>query len=57
MVLSVGVGIFQNLIEGGWNRLNQKKLKKASHVVGMPLDCFKKLYEKRLFKKTNANIK
>ena len=25
--------------------------------MGMPLDSFKTLYEKRLFKKTNANIK
>ena len=41
MVLSVGVGIFQNLIEGGLKRL----LKKAGHVVGMPLDSLKPLYE------------
>ena len=25
--------------------------KKAGHIVGMPLDSFKMLYEKRLFKK------
>ena len=35
----------------------EKIVKKAGHVVGMPLDSFKTLYEKRLFKKTNANIK
>ena len=44
MVLSVGVGIFQNLIEGGWKRLLKKK--QLGHVVGMPLDSFKTLYEK-----------
>ena len=42
MDLSVGMGIFQNVIEGGWKRL----LKKAGHVVGMPLDSFKTLYKK-----------
>ena len=41
------------LIEGGWKIL----YKKAGHVVGMPLDNFKTLYEKGLLKKTNANIK
>ena len=41
-------GIFKNLIEGGWKRLKKKK---AGHVVGMPLDSFKTIYEKRLFKK------
>ena len=34
-----------------------KKKKKACHVVGVPLNSFKTLYEKLLFKKTNANIK
>ncbi|WP_419619893.1 alkylated DNA repair protein domain-containing protein, partial [Thiolapillus sp.] len=29
----------------------EKIVKKAGHVVGMPLDSFKTLYEKRLFKK------
>ena len=29
----------------------KKKKKKAGHVVGMPLDSFKTLYEKRPFKK------
>ena len=52
MVQSVRVGIFQNLIEGGCKRLKkEKKKRKAGHVVGMPLDSFKSLYEKRLFKK------
>ena len=32
-------------------------VKKAGHVVGMPLDNFKTLYEKTTVKKTNANIK
>ena len=35
----------------------EKIVKKADHVFGMPLDSFKTLYEKRLLKKTNANIK
>ena len=35
----------------------ERIVKKAGHVVGMPLDSFKTFYEKRLFKKTNANIK
>ena len=35
----------------------ERIVKKAGHVVGMPLDTFKTLCEKRLFKKTNANIK
>ena len=43
MVLSVGVGIFQNLIEGGWKRLLKKK--KAGHVEGMSLDSFETLYK------------
>ena len=47
MVLSVGVGIFQNYDRG---RL-KKIVKKAGHVVGKPLDGFKTLYEKPLFKK------
>ena len=47
MVLSVGVGIFQN-----YDRRRLKKIvKKAGHVVGKPLDGFKTLYEKPLFKK------
>ena len=29
----------------------EKIIKKAGYVVGMPLDIFKTLYEKRLFKK------
>ena len=33
------------------------KKKKAGHAVGMPLDSFKTFYEKRLLKKTNANIR
>ena len=57
MVLSVGVGTFQNLIEVGWKRLSKKHQKKADHVVGMPLDSFKTLYEKQLSKKPNASIK
>ena len=32
-------------------------VKKAGHVVGMPLDSCKTLYEKQLFKTNNANIK
>ena len=54
MVLSAGVVIFQNLNVGGWKRRlkkKRKKKKKAGHVVGMPLDSFKALYEKRLLKK------
>ena len=34
--VSVGVGKFQNLIEGDWKRLGEK----AGHVVGKPLDSF-----------------
>ena len=34
-----------------------KMVKKADHVVGTPLDSFKTLHEKRLYKKANANIK
>ena len=30
MVLSVGVGIVQNLIEGDWERLSKKKKKSRS---------------------------
>ena len=55
MVLSVGMGIFQNLIEGGWKRLLKKQ--QLGHVVGMPLDSFKTLYEKMTVQKANANIK
>ena len=36
MVLCVGVGIFQNLIQESSKRLG----KKAGHVVGKPLDMF-----------------
>ena len=44
----------------GWlEKIVKKKKKKVGHVVGMPLDSFKTLCEKRLLKKTktNANIK
>ena len=56
------MGIFQNLIEGGWKGVRKKKKKKTGHVVGTPLDIFKTLYEKILskeiiLKKSNANIK
>ena len=56
MVLSVGVGIFQNLKVVG---KDCKKKKKKGHCVGMPFDSLKTLYEKRLLKKkkkTSANI-
>ena len=35
----------------------EKIVKKASHVVGKPLDSFKILHEKRLYRKLIANIK
>ena len=46
---------------GNISKLDKGRLenivKKACHVVGKPLDSFKILHEKRLYKKTNANIK
>ena len=35
----------------------EKIVKKTSHVVGKPLDSFKILHEKRLYRKLIANIK
>ena len=49
MVLSVGVG-GGNISKFDRGRL-EKIVNKAGHVVGMPLDNFKTLFEKRLFKK------
>ena len=34
----------------------EKIVKKAGHVVGKPVDSFQTLHEKRLYRKTNANI-
>ena len=50
LVLFVGVGIFQNLIEGGWKRLLKKKKKKSRSCYGKAIGQFKTLYEKRLLK-------
>ena len=47
MVLSVRVGNISKLDRG---RL-EKIVKKASHVVGKPLDSFKISHEKRLYRK------
>ena len=47
--------VFGSVCWGGdiskFDRSLEKIVKKAGHVVGMPLDSFKTLYEKRLFKK------
>ena len=53
LVLSVWVGI--NFDRGRFEKIVKKK--KAGHVVGKPLDSFKTLIKKRLYKRTYVNIK
>ena len=52
LVLSVGVGIFQNFDRRRLEKIVKKaKKKEAGEVVGEPLDSFKTLQEKRLYRK------
>ena len=44
-------GHISKLDKGRLEKIVKKKRKKASHVVGKPLDSFKTLHEKRLYRK------
>ena len=44
-------GNISNFDKGKLGKIVKKKKKKAGHVVGKPLECFKTLHEKRLYRK------